>query len=108
MNSQEVDRWFRNPGDLEVWEDIAAWFHQETGHLRPGKDKAPGFHQCVEGEPDCCHEAWLTWTEAKRLDAQRSLKAQRDRYRLGLVDALIAIQAGKHLAAEAIIHGALL
>jgi hypothetical protein len=79
MNTQEIDRWFRNPGDLEVWEDIASWFQKETGHLRPGKDKAPGWHQCAEGEVDCCQEAWLTWTEAKRLDAQRSLKAERDR-----------------------------
>lgn len=84
MNSQELDRWFRNPSDLEVWEDIAAWFHQETGHLRPGKDKPPGFHQDEEGKPDCCHEAWLLWIDAKRLDAQRSLKAERDRFRAAL------------------------
>ena len=84
MNAQEIDRWYRNPGDLGVWEDIASWFHKETGHLRPGKDKAPGFHQCAEDEPDCCQEAWLIWAEAKRHDAQRSLKAERDRYREAL------------------------
>ena len=73
MNSQELDRWFPNPSDLEVWEDIAAWFHEETGHLRPGKDKPAFFHQTPEGEPDCCEAAWLKWAEAKRADAIRSL-----------------------------------
>ena len=84
MNSGELDRWFRNPSDLEVWEDIAAWFHKETGHLRPGKAKPAFFHQTPEGEPDCCEEAWREWTEAKRADAMRSLIEERKRIMVGL------------------------
>jgi hypothetical protein len=84
MNSKEIERWFRNPSDLEVWEDIASWFHQETGHLRPGKDKPIGFHQTEEGEADCCHDAWLLWVDEKRLDAQRSLLAERARFIVAL------------------------
>lgn len=80
MNTKELDRWFRNPSDPEVWEDIASWFHRETGHLRPGKDKPFGFHPEDEDGRDCCHDAWLRWTEEKRLDAQRSLLAERTRH----------------------------
>lgn len=80
MNTKDLERWFRSPSDLEVWEDIATWFHQETGHLRPGKDKPTGFHQTDEGEPDCCHDAWILWVDAKRIDAQRSLLDDRRRH----------------------------
>lgn len=78
MTAEELDRWFRDPGELVVWEDIAEWFCRETGHLRPGKDKAPGFHQTEEGESDCCRDAWLKWTQEKRDKAMRSLLAERD------------------------------
>lgn len=76
MTPTELARWYRNPGDLETWEDIASWFHRETGHLRPGKDKPIGFHQTEDVEPDCCMDAWLIWSEDKRDEAVRGLLAR--------------------------------
>lgn len=76
MVREETERWFRNPGDLAVWEDIASWFHKETGHLRPGKDKPAGFHDMPEGESDCCTDAWLEWTSKQRDRAVRGLLQQ--------------------------------
>ena len=76
MSHEELARWFRDPGDLDVWEDIASWFHAETGHLRPGKDKPIGFHQTDEGESDCCNDSWIRWSADKRDEAVRGLLAR--------------------------------
>lgn len=84
MTTEELNRWFRDPHDLAVWEDIASWFHRETGHLRPGKDKPTGFHVNQHGEPDCCADAFLLWSEGKRQEAVRGLLAERTRYREAL------------------------
>lgn len=81
LTSEECDRWFRDPGDLAVWEDIASWFHRDTGHLRPGKDKPIGFHECPEDEPDCCMDAWLLWSQDMRDKAVRGLFAERNALR---------------------------
>lgn len=85
MTTPELARWYRDSGNLEVWEDIASWFQDETGHLRPGKDKPMGWHMPAMGDPDCCMEAWIKWSEQKRGEAVRGLLAQRDRYRSTLV-----------------------
>ena len=76
MTKAELDRWYRDPGDLYVWEDIAAWFHKETGHLRPGKDKPIGFHTTEMGESDCCMDAWVFWRADKQDAAVAGLRAR--------------------------------
>lgn len=76
MTREELSRWYRDPGDLGVWEDIASWFHKETGHLRPGKDKPPGFHDTAWGESDCCMDAWVVWRSEKQDAAVAGLRAR--------------------------------
>ena len=76
MTPEELSRWFRDPGALDVWEDIAAWFHKETGHLRPGKDKPPGFHDTAWGESDCCMDAWVVWRSEKQDAAVAGLRVR--------------------------------
>ena len=78
MTPEELSRWFRDPGALDVWEDIAAWFHKETGHLRPGKDKPPGFHDTAWGESDCCMDAWVVWRSEKQDAAVAGLRARNE------------------------------
>jgi hypothetical protein len=85
MNDADLARWYRTPGDPDVFEDIAEWFQRETGHLRPGKDPAPGSGHTYE----CCHDAWAEWSEQKHGEAVRGLLAQRNRY----LEALVPIAA---------------
>jgi hypothetical protein len=84
MNDAELARWYRLSGNWEVWEDIASWFQHDTGHLRPGKDKPAGWHMPDIGEPDCCMDAWIKWSDQKRGEAVRGMISQRDRYREAL------------------------
>ena len=97
MNSQELDRWFARMLDQkseeETWYDIAEWFQQETGHLRPSElsSKPAGFHPTKEGDVDCCMDAWLGWSAAKRIAALTGLLEERKLHQKLLAEAAEAL-----------------
>lgn len=71
-----VERWTWNPdGEPAQFEDVADWFYQETGMLRPGKS------QPLEGgySDEARSTAWERWRREKSrevLHSVRSLLAQ--------------------------------
>jgi hypothetical protein len=95
MNSRDMERWYQNPN--EAWEDIASWFYEETGHLRPGKDEATeGSHT-----ETCCMDAWLEWSRNKKQLAISGLLAQRDRYRAAMEQVIeLNIQHAKDMCGD--------
>jgi hypothetical protein len=54
---------------IEQYERIAAQFHRETGHLRPGKDSAPAAH----ADEVRARVVWAEWCAAKGLEARKAL-----------------------------------
>ena len=57
-----VKRWLGKSGDANAtFEDIAAWFHAETGMLRPGKDDPVGGPS-----NDDRATRWIAWRDAKQ------------------------------------------
>ena len=61
-----VARWMHDPdvSSLEEYEAIAAWFHSETGYLRPGKSYPI---DCIV--PEDQKEVWDKWCIEKRREA---------------------------------------
>jgi len=56
-------RWMGNPADaLGTFEDIAEWFYQDTGFLRPGKSEPLECGDRTEER----EAAWKAWTQRTR------------------------------------------
>ena len=69
MTNSEMMRWCHNVerGPLEEFEDIADWFHAETGYLRPGKSDARPYNQTYR------QEVSDKWIRDKQKDFRDSL-----------------------------------
>lgn len=55
-----VQRWLGTGYANEDFEEIADWFHRDTGYLRPGKDSASPIDDYEERK-----EAWEKWRKEK-------------------------------------------
>lgn len=67
----DLDRlWGRTGDSMTDFEDVAEWFYQETGFLRPGKD-------CRINDPDVRRTHYDAWIKSKRDKARAALKSAR-------------------------------
>lgn len=62
MSISEIKRWAWNPDKNanETFEDIASWFYDETGYLRPGKS-----YPCAYPAPEDRQLKWDEWRQQK-------------------------------------------
>ena len=68
-------RWMGDPSDpLGTFEDIAEWFYQDTGFLRPGKSEPL---ECGDRHEER-EKAWNEWTKRTRVHVLETCRAALD------------------------------
>lgn len=63
-------RWLGDDDPVAVFEDIATWFRDETGVMRPGKDDMSNGHTEEERQV-----AWFKWSDAKAKEVRAVVRA---------------------------------
>jgi hypothetical protein len=71
--------WGRTGNSLEDFEDVARWFYQETGFLRPGKDVPAALGGSDRGDDEKRQLLYQEWYKAKVKAAQKVLAEAGDR-----------------------------